>query len=169
MSQTPAQSPLRLPGARSVLFVCLGNICRSPLAQGVFEHLALQRGVRDQFTIESCGIGDWHVGEAPDERAIAIARRHGIELRSRARQLDAQSDSRRFDLLLAMDRRNLRALLKAGCPAERTRLFLDFAPPHVSGPHAGEVPDPYYGGPEGFEQVFGLVHAAGEGLLNAVL
>lgn len=156
-------------GARRVLFVCLGNICRSPLAQGVFEHLTDSRGVRSQFTIESCGIGDWHVGQSPDERAVAVARAHGVELRSRARQFDPAADPRRFDLLLAMDGRNLRSLTGAGCPADKALLFLSFAPPELAEPFEREVPDPYYGGSDGFEEVYRLVHAGAEGLLHALL
>lgn len=160
---------LEFRGTRGVLFVCLGNICRSPLAQGVFEHMAEQAGVLGEFTIESCGIGDWHVGAPPDERSIAVARRHGIQLRSRARQLDPNTDFQRFGLLIAMDRRNLSSLLARGCDAARARLFLDFAPRELAEKHGHEVPDPYYGGPEGFDEVYELVHSAGQGLLRAVL
>jgi protein-tyrosine phosphatase len=162
-----AQSQLR--GTRSVLFVCLGNICRSPLAQGVFEHLLESRGLREDFTVESCGTGGWHVGSPPDERMLATARRHGVHLRSRARQLDPATDFQRFSLILPMDRRNLRDLRGHGCPPEAARLFLSFAPPAIAEPHALEVPDPYYGGPEGFDEVYRLVRAGAEGLLNAVL
>lgn len=166
MSSDP---PPDVKGTRSVLFVCLGNICRSPLAQGVFEHLTEQAGVRAEFVIESCGIGDWHVGAAPDERSIAVARRHGVHLRSRARQVDPATDFRRFELLIAMDRRNLSSLLGRGCDASRVRLFLDFAPRGLAEKHGYEVPDPYCGGPEGFDEVYELVHASGQGLLRAVL
>jgi protein-tyrosine phosphatase len=139
------------------------------LAQGVFEHLATARGVRSQFTVESCGIGGWHAGDPPDPRAADVARRNGVQLRSRARQLDPKSDFERFDLLLAMDRRNLRGLTQAGCSESRARLFLSFAPSPIADPFAHEVPDPYYGGPEGFEEVYRLVHAGAEGLLHALL
>ncbi len=162
-------SPHNHRGARRVLFVCLGNICRSPLAQGVFEHVADARGVRDRFTVESCGIGNWHVGNPPDERAVAVARAHGVTLRSRARQFDPAADPARFDLLLAMDASNLRSLTGAGCPPEKARLLLSFAPPELAERFGGEVPDPYYGGADGFEEVYRLVHAGAEGLLNAML
>jgi len=151
------------------LFVCLGNICRSPLAQGVFEHLLSERGVREEFTVESCGTGDWHRGQRPDPRAIDVASKHGVELRSRARQLDAKCDFERFELLLAMDRRNLQGLMEAGADPARTRLFLAFAPEQIARPHALEVPDPYDGGPEQFEEVYQLVHVGAKGLLDAVL
>lgn len=156
-------------GARRILFVCLGNICRSPLAQGLFEHLTTQRGVRDQFTIGSCGTGGWHVGERPDPRTLAVARRHGVELTSRARKLDPTCDFDRFDLVIAMDRSNLSNILRAGCPEERATLLLRFAPRDIAEPHRYEVPDPYSEGPEGFELVYHLVHAGASGLLEAVL
>lgn len=161
--------PGTVRGMRRVLFVCMGNICRSPLAQGVFEHLLSDRGVRADFTVESCGTGGWHAGEPPDPRAMAVAQTHGVELRSRARALDATRDFDRFDLILAMDRRNLSGLRHSGCPDGRAGLFLAFAPPEVALAHAHEVPDPYYGGPEGFDEVYRLVHAGAEGLVNAVL
>jgi protein-tyrosine phosphatase len=169
-SALPANSPVpTVRGCRRVLFVCLGNICRSPLAQGVFEHLTEARGVRSQFTIESCGIGGWHAGDPPDPRTVEVARRNGIELRSRARQLEMPRDFERFELIPAMDRRNLRNLTQSGCPASRAALFLSFAPATIAEPVSLEVPDPYYGGPEGFEEVYRLVYAGAEGLLNAVL
>lgn len=158
-----------LRSVRSVLFVCLGNICRSPLAQGVFEHMVCQRGLGSHFTIESCGIGHWHAGSPPDERAIAVARRNGINLRSRARQVDPKADFSRFSLVLAMDRRNLDSILSRGCPAPRARLFLEYAPRELALRYNHEVPDPYYGGPDGFDEVYGLVHQASAGLLDRLL
>lgn len=159
---------------RKIMFVCLGNICRSPLAQGVFEHLAEQRGVRDDLTIASSGTGGWHVGNPPDARSVAVAKKHGIELRSRAQQLAAPKHFDEFDLLLAMDRENLETLLRRGCAPAKAALFLQFAPHALESkhPHAMrtlEVPDPYYGGPEGFDDVYEMVHAASEGLLRAIL
>lgn len=155
-------------GARSVLFVCLGNICRSPLAQGVFEHLAAERGVRDQLLIESCGTGAWHVGNPPDPRTIDVARRNGVTLRSRARQFDPMTDPKRFALILTMDRRNLRDVTRQ-CDetgAARVRLFLEFADPALAGSHGLEVPDPYCGGPEGFDLMYLLVRSGASGLLD---
>lgn len=154
---------------RRVLFVCLGNICRSPLAQGVFEHALEERGRRQEFTVESCGIGGWHVGERPDSRSVDVARRNGITLASRARQLATPDDFMRFDLLLAMDRRNMRSLVHAGCPADKARLFLSYAPPELAERYNLEVPDPYDGGPREFDEVFELVRRGVEGLVDAIV
>lgn len=157
---------------RSVLFVCLGNICRSPLAQGLMEHHAEQRGVRDQLTIESCGTGAWHVGNPPDPRTIDVARRNGVRLASRARQLAPPGDFDRFDLLLAMDRQNLSAILRHGCPSHKALLFRTFDPISWPDPEQDpwnlEVPDPYHGGPAGFEDGFAMVHRTTRALLDAM-
>ena len=147
----------------AVLFVCMGNICRSPTAESVFREHARQAGLLEALLIESAGIGDWHVGEPPDKRAIVHARRRGYDLEAlRARQV-TPDDFARFDYILAMDRRNLRDLdeLRPADYGGHLGLFLDFAP-HVD---LREVPDPYYGGPEGFETVLELVERASEGLL----
>ena len=147
----------------SVLFVCLGNICRSPTAEGVFRQLLEQEGVADTIRVDSAGTGAWHVGEAPDARAQAAALERGVDLSAlRARQACA-SDYLHFDHILAMDESNL-ADLAAQCPAQhrsKLRLFLEFAP------HAEEreVPDPYFGGDDGFGHVLDLVEAASRGLL----
>ena len=147
----------------SVLFVCMGNICRSPTAETVFREHAHRAGVIDHLRIESAGIGSWHVGEPPDKRAILHGRRRGYDLEAlRARQV-TREDFGQFDYILGMDLRNLRDL-RALQPAEykgHLGLFLDFAP------HLGvrEVPDPYYAGPEAFEAVLELVERASEGLL----
>ena len=146
-----------------VLFVCMGNICRSPTAESVFREHAQRAGLLDGLSIESAGIGDWHVGQAPDNRAIIHARRRGYDLAGlRARQV-TRKDFARFDFILAMDLRNLHDL-KALCPPDYKGclgLFLDFTP------HLGlrEVPDPYHGGAEGFETVLELTERACEGLL----
>lgn len=160
--------PIELGGVRKVLFVCLGNICRSPLAQGVLEHLARERDLLDDFTIESCGTGSWHVGHPPDPRTIEVARKHGIELTSRARMFDPATDPDRFDLILAMDRSNLATILRRGSPPERSRLFLSLlrgddgkGPPDLL-----DVPDPYHGGSDGFDEVFGMVRRGCESLLQ---
>lgn len=157
---------------RSVLFVCLGNICRSPLAQGLMEHHAAQRGVRDRLTIESCGTGAWHVGNPPDPRTLDVAQRNGVRLRSRARQLAAPADFERFDLLLAMDRQNLAAILRQGCPPSKALLFRTFDPTSWHAPEQDpwnlEVPDPYHGGPAGFEDGFAMVHRTTCALLDAM-
>ena len=152
-----------------VLFVCLGNICRSPTAEGVFRALAEQEGALRQGWvrgIDSAGTGDWHVGSPPDKRTVLAARRRGYELgQLRARQVTAH-DFHDFDLLLAMDRSNLANLQRLRPPGgmAEVKLFLEYAA------QAGfeEVPDPYYGGPEGFEEVLDLCEAASRGLLAAI-
>lgn len=149
-----------------VLFVCLGNICRSPTAHGVFAALVERDGLAASIEVDSCGTGGWHAGEPADRRATREAGARGYDLRPlRARQLRAD-DFRRFDYILAMDASNL-ADLQAACPADcsaRLGLFLEFAP----GRREREVPDPYYGGDEGFAHVLDLVEEASEGLLREI-
>ena len=146
-----------------VLFVCMGNICRSPTAQGVFETLVNSEKLSDDIEIDSAGTYAYHVGEPPDERARAAALKRGVDLGGqRARRVD-ELDFQEFDYVLAMDRDNYEALASI-CPsnrADRLRLFLEFAP------ELGiqEVPDPYYGGATGFERVLDLIEQASRGLL----
>jgi protein-tyrosine phosphatase len=151
---------------RAILFVCLGNICRSPLAEGVFLHLARERGVAHRLQVDSAGTGGWHVGNPPDPRAQAVARENGVILGSRARQVDP-GDAEAFDLILAMDRANLADLRRHLPPGGRAelRLFRDFDPT-ASPEDEAEVPDPYYGGPEGFQEVYEMVHRSCEALLD---
>ena len=148
-----------------VLFVCLGNICRSPTAEGVFRAHLEQAGLASRVEVDSCGIGPWHVGKAPDARAREAALRRGIDLSAlRARQLAAE-DFARFDYVLAMDHDNL-AAIEARRPASSEAvvdLFLAFA----GGPERA-VPDPYYGGDDGFEEVLDLVEAASRGLVAEI-
>jgi protein-tyrosine phosphatase len=149
-----------------VLFVCLGNICRSPTAHGVFETLVASRNLEHAINVDSCGTGDWHIGHAPDRRAAAEARRRGYELdHLRARQV-VPGDFDRFDYILAMDRVNLADLQVMEPPGYQgyLGLFLSFAP--QSG--VAEVPDPYYGAEDGFSQVLELVETASEGLLEEI-
>lgn len=151
----------------SLLFVCLGNICRSPLAEGIFLHLANQRGVADRFIVDSCGIGGWHAGEKPDSRMRHVAKQHGIHLPSIARQVDPNTDFETFDLLLAMDRSNRNDLLELGAPRSNIHLMRSFDPACVDLPESQlDVPDPYYGGKDGFEHVYHLLTNACTGLLN---
>lgn len=152
------------PGPTSVLFVCLGNICRSPLAEGVFRHLVEEEGLEDHFVIDSAGTGAWHAGERPDRRSIEVAARHGVALPGHARQVTSD-DLERFDHVIAMDRDNLDALrqLPSGDGrGARIRLLRDF---DLDGT-GGEVPDPYYGGPDGFEVVYDMVRRSCERLLD---
>jgi protein-tyrosine phosphatase len=148
-----------------ILFVCLGNICRSPTAEGVMRKLVREADLEADVEVDSAGTGSWHVGSPPDERAAASARARGIALEGTARQVRGE-DFERFDLLLAMDRTNLRALQRLA-PGERERakvhLLRDFDPASADGDR--EVPDPYYGAAGGFEEVLDIVQAACEGLL----
>jgi len=139
----------------SVLFICMGNICRSPLAEGLFIHHANRRGVLGRFSVDSAGTGGWHAGERPDPRSLAVAAKNGVTLPGHARQVVVE-DFTRFDHLLCMDHANLRHLLDMGAPEERTKLMLSFDPkaPLV------EVPDPYYGGDDGFDTVFAMLDRA---------
>ena len=155
--------------AKSVLFVCLGNICRSPTAEGVMAHLLHEEGLDGRIEIDSAGTGSWHVGHSPDERSTAAARERGIELSGHARQVDL-ADFEAFDLILAMDRANydeLHGMAPDDDARERVKLLREYDPLAVE---AGEleVPDPYYGGPDGFEEVLDLVTRACEGLLAEV-
>jgi len=143
-----------------VLFVCLGNICRSPIAEGLFLHKVNAAGGAGMFRIDSAGTGDWHAGDPPDHRAIDVARRRGIVLPSRARQV-RRDDTTAFHYLIAMDESNVEGLLAIGAPRERVRLMLEFHP----ATRLVEVPDPYHAGPEAFETVYSLLDAATDGLL----
>ena len=139
-----------------VCFVCLGNICRSPLAQGVFEALVIQEGLQDRIIIGSAGTSHWHVGGPPDPRMQQTACQHGIHLNSRARQFQA-ADFKRMDLVLAMDHTNLSTLQQMRPAAElhdKLFLFRSFDPENNGDL---EVPDPYYGGDKGFETVFQMI------------
>ncbi|PIP72777.1 MAG: protein tyrosine phosphatase [Nitrospinae bacterium CG22_combo_CG10-13_8_21_14_all_47_10] len=139
-----------------VCFVCLGNICRSPLAQGVFTALVRKEGLQDRIIISSAGVSHWHVGSPPDARMQQTARSHGIQLNSRGRQFQG-SDFKRMDLVLAMDHSNLSALQQMRPMAElhdKLFLFRSFDPQHNNDL---EVPDPYYGGGKGFEVVYQIV------------
>lgn len=147
-----------------IVFVCLGNICRSPTAEAVFRTLAAREAPDLHVLVESAGTAQYHVGSAPDARAQAAARRRGYEMAGlRARTIERR-DFERFDLILAMDRSNWSALQRLAPQAarERVRLFLEFA----ADADVLEVPDPYYGGPNGFEEVLDLIEAASRGLLR---
>lgn len=153
----------------SVLFVCLGNICRSPLAKGIFQHQIRARRVEHLFRVDSCGTGGWHAGSGADPRTVQVAAAHGIEFPHIARQLDVASDLA-FDYLLAMDEDNLASLLHAGLPPDRVFLMRSFDPSlHGQPPHRMNVPDPYYGGPDGFERVYQMLWSASEGLIEHIL
>jgi protein-tyrosine phosphatase len=175
----------------SVLFVCLGNICRSPLAEGVLRTVAEERGMGRSVLIDSAGTGGWHAGSAPDPRSISIAARHGIDISGQKARKVSAADFERFDLILGMDRSNtgdLKALAPAGAQG-RVHLFLEFAgesnsnlgkrdarglrkpfaPPNGVLPFGigpDEVPDPYHGGPDGFVEVYRMIRDASECLAD---
>ncbi|CAM3341731.1 low molecular weight protein-tyrosine-phosphatase [Asticcacaulis taihuensis] len=147
----------------AILFVCLGNICRSPLAEGIFRHQVELARMTDRFTIDSAGCGGWHSGELPDRRSIAVAQAHGIDIsEQRARQIHVD-DFDRFDLILGLDRDNVRHLSTMqpqGSQAE-VALYLEEALGLTK-----NVPDPYYGGTADFEAVYQMCEKASTGLLN---
>lgn len=147
-----------------VLFVCMGNVCRSPTAEGVFRHRVEQAGLTDKIEIDSAGTDSYHVGSAPDRRSQQAARKRGYDLsRIRARRAKAK-DLQSFDYILAMDHRNYDDLLALSAyeDQDKIKLFLSFAQQTTE----QEVPDPYYGGAKGFEHVLDLVEQASNGLLD---
>jgi protein-tyrosine phosphatase len=150
------------PAPLRVLFVCSGNICRSPLAEALFRHLAREAGQEDDFVVDSAGMHDYHEGERADPRTRRVGRRHGIDVTSIARPVTV-ADFDRFDLVVALDRGHRRQLLALAPPgrAEKVRLLREFDP-QADGP---DVPDPYYGDEQGFEDVHAIVEAACRGLL----
>lgn len=149
-----------------ILMVCMGNICRSPLAEGVVRHLADKAGMDAFIEVDSAGTLAYHAGEQPDPRARKVAASRGYDLsKIRARRV-ADDDFSHFDLVLAMDRQNLAALERV-CPEEhlhKLRLFMDYA----DNCEQDEIPDPYYGGPDGFEHVLDLCEAAARGLIASI-
>ena len=150
----------------NVLFVCLGNICRSPTAEGVFRHLLREEGLDEQIVTDSAGTHAYHIGESPDTRAQETARQRGIDLSDLRGRKALAADFEKFDYILAMDSENYHNLLRI-CPAEqqgKLHMFLDFAP-HLE---ETDVPDPYYGGASGFDRVFALVEHASRGLLEDI-
>jgi protein-tyrosine phosphatase len=150
-----------------ILFVCLGNICRSPMAEGVFRQVAEEEGVLDLFDIDSAGMGHWHVGQAPDRRAQAAARSRGIDISNQTARQVRRSDFADFDLVLAMDGSNVADLTQIAPKDARHKIrrFLDYAPQVGT----RDVPDPFFGGREGFDEALDLIEAAARGLLADLL
>ena len=147
-----------------ILFVCLGNICRSPTAEAVFRAIAAREAPELHIEVDSAGTAGYHVGEPPDARTRQAASRRGYDMSPLRARIVEPGDFEAFDLILAMDHENLK-VLRRRAPAhavERVRLFLEFAPESI----VTEVPDPYYGGPNGFEEVLDLVETATHGLLQ---
>lgn len=152
-------------GQVSVCFVCLGNICRSPTAAGVMRHLLVEEGLDHAVEVDSAGTAGYHIGELPDERARAEARRRGVDIDDLARQF-RPDDFDRFDLVVAMDHDNVADLRRLAVREEhhaKVRLLREFDP---AAPPGAPVPDPYYGGDDGFVEVFDLVDAACRGLID---
>jgi protein-tyrosine phosphatase len=151
----------------NVLFVCMGNICRSPTAQGVFRDMVDKQGLSEYISTDSAGTIDYHTGSQPDRRARETAVKRGLDLSDLRARMVTSDDFERFDYVLAMDQANY-SDLEAICPPgreERLYLFLDFAPDQP----IREVPDPYYGGITGFDRVFDLVEEASRGLLEKIV
>jgi protein-tyrosine phosphatase len=149
----------------AVSFVCMGNICRSPTAEAVMRHLVREAGLSQRITVDSAGTGAWHVGEERDRRSRAVASQRGMPITGEARQF-TRSDFDRFDLVLALDldnERDLRRLAPNDEARAKIRLLRSFEPGAAPG---AEVPDPYYGGPEGFDRVFDICLDACRGLLD---
>jgi len=146
-----------------ILFVCLGNICRSPMSEGVFRRVAEDAGMAHLFEIDSAGMGDWHKGEAPDARAQKAALNRGVDISGQSARKVELEDFEDFDLVLAMDGSNIADIYDIAPQAARDKIrrFLDYAP------HLGtqDVPDPYYGGVTGFDHALDLIEAAAQGLL----
>jgi len=153
-----------------ILFVCLGNICRSPTAEAVMRSLVTEAGLADEIEVESAGTGNWHAGEPPDPRATETAAERGVELVGSARQIDA-ADFENFDLLIAMDRANHAELLRMAPNADardRVGLLREFDPEAPDADPAPGVPDPYFGGGDGFAEVIEIVDRCCASLLDSI-
>ena len=155
--------PITKENHYKICFVCLGNICRSPTAEGIFQHLVDERGLSDYFEIDSSGTSAYHEGESANTKSQRTANEHGITLHSKARRFKA-FDLDYFDLILAMDNENIANIKRMASDKHQHKIarMRDFDPQ----PGDGEVPDPYYGGPEGFENVFQVVKRSCEHLLD---
>ncbi len=152
---------------KSVLFVCLGNICRSPMAETVFEKLISEKGEKDNFIVDSAGLGDWHAGEKADPRMRAHAEKRGYNITHRARQVKKE-DFDKFDYIIGMDNQNIRGLQNLAKTDEHRNKILkmtDFLQHHQT----YSVPDPYYGGAEGFEYVIDLLEDACKGFYRSII
>ena len=150
-----------------VLFICLGNICRSPAAEGIMKHIVNEAGMDDKFIIDSAGMGDWHVGQLPDRRMRNHGQSHGYTFDSRARQF-SRADFNRFDTIVTMDNDNYRAVTVLAATAEDKANVVRMADYLTGHPHHTTVPDPYYGGDKDFELVIELLEDACQGLYESL-
>jgi protein-tyrosine phosphatase len=156
-------SPISKQNPYKICFVCLGNICRSPTAEGVFQHLVNENNLEPFFYIDSAGTSAYHIGEPANSKSQHIANKNGIELKSRARRFES-ADINEFDLIIAMDEENyhnLRSLVNGSGDINKIKKLREFDP----NPEDGNVPDPYYGGMDGFKNVFDIVYRSSESLL----
>ncbi len=154
---------------KKILFVCLGNICRSPAAEGVFNQKIKERDLENLFVVDSAGTGSWHVGNLPDRRMRETALSRGIELKSRSRQIE-ENDLYKFDQILVMDKDNLKAvksLIKDDINSVNSKIKLILS--YSQNSQFDEVPDPYYGGQNGFDQVIDLLDDAIDGLIDSLM
>lgn len=150
-----------------VLFVCLGNICRSPLGEGVFKKIIAREGMESRFIVDSCGTSHYHIGEPPDPRTIANAREHGITLTSKGRQISTE-DLRKFDYILVMDKSNMKNVLRldeTGEYKKKVMLLRDFDTEKPG----EDVPDPYFGGEQSFEAVYKIIESSVENLVSQII
>jgi len=147
-----------------VLFVCLGNICRSPLAEAIFLHKINERGLAARFRVDSAGTGGWHAGEAADQRAQQIAKKNKIKLISQAREVSTR-DFQNFHYIVCMDQENHDEVVRRGAPRDRVFMMLEFDTAN----HLVEVPDPYYGAADSFQTVFNLLNSACDALIDHVI
>jgi protein-tyrosine phosphatase len=153
---------------KKILFVCMGNICRSPLAEGVFKHLVKEAGRGEEFEIDSCGTGGWHAGELADPRSRAVAQKYGLTLTHRARQFQ-KADFDTFDLIVVMDRENKSDLASfTNLKPEQTAKMKLLREWDAKANGDLDVPDPYYGGPEGFETMYQMVARSAKKLLESL-
>jgi protein-tyrosine phosphatase len=154
---------------KKILFVCLGNICRSPAAEGIFSQKIKERDLENFFVVDSAGTGSWHVGNLPDRRMRETALSRGIELKSRSRQIE-ENDLYKFDQILVMDKDNLKAvksLIKDDINSVNSKIKLILS--YSQNSQFDEVPDPYYGGQNGFDQVIDLLDDAIDGLIDSLM
>ena len=151
----------------SILFTCLGNICRSPLAEAIFKHLVIKRGLMEHFEIDSCGTSRYHLGDNPDHRTVKVAQAHNIPISHKGRQIQA-SDIEQFNIIVAMDSNNLHDIkrIKTGLKNKSKIILMRDYDTEEAGT---DVPDPYFGGDKGFEDVFSILNRSCRNMLNELV